>query len=98
MWKERCTLTATVRVNDELHATLRALAAEEHRSIGEVIAAAVRRYEAEQFWAGVAADFERLRANPAAWADYQAELALWDRTAGDGLTQEPPNEPDAETT
>lgn len=83
-------MTTTVRVDERLHATLRELAAEEHRSIGEVIAEAVKRYQDEQFWAGVNEDFARLKADPAAWADYQSELALWDQTAGDGLEDEPP--------
>ena len=29
--------------------------------------------------------YARLRSDPAAWGEYQAELAAWDGTAGDGL-------------
>ncbi len=35
------------------------------------------------------ADYARLRADPKAWAEYQAELAAWDVTLMDGLD---PNE------
>ena len=41
---------ATVRVQPKLHATLRALADAEHRSIGQVIEEAVDRYQKENFW------------------------------------------------
>jgi hypothetical protein len=42
----------------------------------------------ERFFAEVNAGFARLRADPVAWADYQAELAEWDQTLSDGLMPE----------
>jgi hypothetical protein len=36
------------------------------------------------------ADYERLRADPEAWAEYQREIALWDALSSDGLEDEPP--------
>ncbi len=80
----------TVRVDDRLHATLREIALEEKRSIGQVIEDAVRQYRKERFWAGVEEDLARLRADPVAWKDYQDEIALWDTLAGDGLENEEP--------
>ncbi|HWK81232.1 MAG TPA: hypothetical protein VNP95_10695 [Thermomicrobiales bacterium] len=44
----------------------------------------------ERFWIGVQEDLARLKQNPAAWQDYQDELAFLDRSAGDGLQDEPP--------
>lgn len=38
----------------------------------------------------LAEDFQRLRSDPEAWADYQSEIALWDTTLMDGLEHEPP--------
>lgn len=80
----------TVRVDDRLHATLREIALEEKRSIGQVIEDAVRQYRKERFWAEFQEDYARLRADPVAWKDYQDEIALWDTLAGDGLENEEP--------
>jgi predicted transcriptional regulator len=81
---------ATVRVESKVHATLRALAAAEQRSISQVIEEALDRYQEEKFWTAMHDGFARLRANPAAWADYQAEAALWDAASGDGLEDDEP--------
>jgi hypothetical protein len=43
-----------------------------------------------RFWARARADYERLRADPVAWAHFQAEVAMWDTVAGDGLEIEDP--------
>src|SRR5918999_4256618 len=81
---------ATVRVEPKLHATLRALAEAEQRSISQVIADAVDRYQKENFWKAMHEGFARLRADPAAWGEYQDEAALWDSASGDGLEDEAP--------
>ncbi len=81
---------ATVRVGPGLHATLRALSAAERRPIGQIIEEAVDRYQRETFWTAMHAGFTRLRADPEAWEEYQAEIALWDSTAADGLEGEGP--------
>jgi hypothetical protein len=81
---------ATVRVEPKLHATLRALAAAEQRSIGQVIEEAVDHYQKERFWRALHEGFSRLRADPAAWRAYQEEAALWDSTSGDGLEDDEP--------
>lgn len=80
----------TVRVDERLHATLREIALEEKRSIGQAIEDAVRQYRRERFWDGVEEDLARLRADPVAWKDYQDEIALWDTLPGDGLENEEP--------
>ena len=81
---------ATVRVEPKLHATLRALAAAEQRSIGQVIEEAIDRYQKENFWHAMHAGFARLRADPVAWREYQEEATLWDSATGDGLEEEEP--------
>ena len=80
----------TVRVEPKLHATLRALAKDEQRSISQVIADAVDRYQNEKFWQAMHEGFARLRADPVAWRAYQEEAALWDSASGDGLEDEEP--------
>ncbi len=69
-------MTTTVQVEDDLAATLRELAREEHRSIGQVIEDAVTQYRREKFWREVEASVERLRTDPVAWKDYKDEIAL----------------------
>lgn len=83
-------MAKSVRVDERLHATLREIALEEKRSIGQVIDDAVRQYRKERFWAELHEDLARLRADPVAWKDYQDEIALWDTLAGDGLEIEEP--------
>jgi hypothetical protein len=80
----------TVRISPELHKTLRALSEEERRPISRVIEDAVERYQKESFWKAMHEGFARLKADPAAWEEYQSEAALWDSPAGDGLEDEEP--------
>jgi hypothetical protein len=83
-------MAATVRVDDELAATLRTLAREERRPIGQVIEDAIAQYQNAKFWKGVHEDFARLRADPAAWAAYENEIDLFAGGSMDGLEEEPP--------
>jgi predicted transcriptional regulator len=76
---------ATVRIDPKLHATLRALSEAEQRSISQIIEDAVDRYQKAQFWQAMHDGFARLRADPVAWSEYQAEVDLWDSTSNDGL-------------
>jgi hypothetical protein len=48
------------------------------------------RLESERIMREGAAAFERLAADPAAWAEYQAETKLFEKTLMDGLHEEPP--------
>ena len=81
---------ATVRVAPKLHATLRALAEAEQRSISQVIEDAVDRYQKENFWTAMHEGFARLRADQVAWREYQEEAALWESVSGDGLENDEP--------
>src|SRR5665811_1464622 len=78
-------MATTVRVEEKLAVTLRDLAAEERRPIGQVIESAIAQYQKEKFWNGVHDDFTRLRSDPAAWKDYQDELALFEGGSMDCL-------------
>jgi hypothetical protein len=84
------TVATTVRVEEALAERLRQIALEEHRPIGQVIADAVAQYEKERFWTGVHEDYARLKADPAAWLDYQDETARFEGASMDGLDGEPP--------
>lgn len=83
-------MATTVRVGENLAATLRDLAKEEHRPIGEVIGDAVAQYQKEKFWRAVEASVERLRADPVAQHGYQEEVRLFEGASMDGLEDEEP--------
>jgi len=83
-------MATMVRVDDKLHATLRELAAAEHRPIGQVIEDAVARYKRDKFWLDVEASVERLRADSAAWKSYRDEVAFFEGGSMDGLDDEDP--------
>ncbi len=83
-------MATTVRIEDQLAATLRELAREEHRPIGQVIEDAIAWYKREKFWQDVEASVERLRADPVAWKDYQDEIAFLEGGSIDGLEDEDP--------
>ncbi|MBA2278200.1 MAG: ribbon-helix-helix protein, CopG family [Chloroflexia bacterium] len=81
---------ATVRVEPKLHAKLRSLSDSERRSISQVIEEAIDDYEKAKFWRAMHEGYARLRADPAAWSEYEQEVALWDTVSGDGLEDEEP--------
>ncbi|MGI8483789.1 MAG: hypothetical protein ACR2OU_05960 [Thermomicrobiales bacterium] len=82
--------TSVVKIKPGTHAKLQEIAQAESRPMGDIVTDLVERYEKELFWKGVREDYARLRDNPAAWKDYQDEVAIWDATSGDGLESEPP--------
>jgi hypothetical protein len=77
-------------VEDTTINKLRIISKEEKRSIGQIVTDLVETYEKEKFWKEMREGFERLRADPIAWKEYQDEFALWETAAGDGLEIEPP--------
>ena len=70
----------SVRIDPATYAVLRRLARESHRTVTETLALAVRTYEREVFFLGLAADFASLRADPEQWAEDESERAIWDQT------------------
>lgn len=82
--------STTIRVDPRTHAILRELSEQEHKPIGQLVTEAVERYRDEKFWQEMEGALARLKADPAAWEDYQDEIALWDTTSGDGLENEEP--------
>ena len=70
--------TVTIRVAQETHRRLQDLAAKRGRSIGPVVDEAARKLEDADFWDELNASYERLRADPIASAEYDAEVAALD--------------------
>jgi len=81
--------TTTIRVSERTRATLHDLARAEGAPMAEVAARAIEAYRRARFVDAINAGYAALQADPEAWADYQAELAVWDVTLADGL--EPPD-------
>ena len=70
--------TITIRISHETHQRLRQLAEKRQRTIGEVVDEAARKLEDADFWDEVNASYDRLRADPIASAEYEAEIAALD--------------------
>jgi predicted transcriptional regulator len=81
--------SATVRISEKSHSTLRELAAESGESMQAVLDRAIEEHRRRLFIEAANAEYAAFRADPEAWAEYQKELALWEGTLMDGLD---PNE------
>ncbi|MGC8514064.1 MAG: hypothetical protein ACP5P1_13690 [Acidimicrobiales bacterium] len=79
------TEVTTIKVSMQTRDRLKRLADEDHLTLDAELARTLDKAEESRFWAGVRADYERLRADPQEWSDYADELAEWDLTTGDGL-------------
>ena len=82
--------TTTVRVTAETHDRLARLAAQTGRTIQETVAAAIEAYETELMFARADAAYAALASDSAARTEYEAEVAAWDATLADGLSDEEP--------
>jgi hypothetical protein len=81
--------TVTIRIPPSAHDRARRMAKAEETTLGEVIDDALKRRERERMLEGYNQDMARLRSDPVAWADWQAEIAEWDGTLLDGLEDDP---------
>jgi predicted transcriptional regulator len=77
--------STTVRITEDTHRALRELAQWTNEPMQQVLARAVEAYRREQLLHEVNASFAALRADPEAWAEEEADRALWDATLADGL-------------
>lgn len=75
--------TTTIRVSTATHERLRRLSEEEARPIGQIIDEMLADRERRAFFAGLAEDFRRLRADPEAAAEHRAEAAAWETLRGE---------------
>jgi hypothetical protein len=84
----RRTSTKTIRVRTDLHDRLQAMATAREQSIGRLLEELIEERRKAEFYAQMEEAYRRLRADPAASAAYDAEIALWDNTLLDGLGEE----------
>jgi hypothetical protein len=57
-------------------------------SMSRLLERAVYRLRAEEFFTALDAAYDALRAEPAGWAEEQAERAAWEATLADGLDED----------
>jgi predicted transcriptional regulator len=77
----------TVKLDKESHQALQELARARDVAMSTLLREAIRHLQRERFWDGVKEDFERLRKDKKAWADYQAEAEAI-QAVPDGLNDE----------
>lgn len=82
-------MSAVIRVPNKTHRVLQALASRRNESLGKVVEDAVARLEADEFWEAVYREDAAMRADPAASAAFDAEVAAWDGVLLDGLEDSP---------
>ncbi len=81
-------MSTTIRVSEKTRDILHALARDVGLPMAEVVEKAVEQYRRQQILDAANADYAALRADPAAWAEVQAERAVWDITLTDGLEEQ----------
>lgn len=84
--------TTTVRIDSKTRSSLAKMAKAQNRSMTQIAAEAVAKYEDDLFWAKAREGYERMNADPEDRAAYDAEMALWDTALGDGLEGVPNDE------
>jgi predicted transcriptional regulator len=77
--------STTIRVSEKTRDTLHALAHDIGASMAEVVEQAIEAYRRQRVLDAANAQYAALRADPEAWAEVQAERAVWDVTLSDGL-------------
>ena len=81
--------TVTVKIPSEAHAKLGSFAAAAKRPMGEILADLIERERRRRFWDEYDRSIQLLRADPAAWADYQGEIRSMEGTLMDDLEDDP---------
>ncbi len=76
---------ATMRILDEDHQLVQALAERTGKQQQEIIHEALDTYQREALLDEINAGFARLRSNSAHWDAESEERALWENTLSDGL-------------
>ena len=80
--------TTTVRISEEAHQALRALAAQAGEPMQVILDRAIEQYRRQRFLEEANAAYAVQRRDPQAWQDERDERNLWDQTRADGLTDD----------
>jgi hypothetical protein len=81
----RTVATTTVQISESSHQILKQLAEETGHTMTAILDRALDTFRRKVFFEGLKADYDALKADPEAWAEYEAERKLWDATLMDGL-------------
>lgn len=81
--------STTIRIPGETYDALRRLAEDDDRTVGQIVADAVDRYDRERALAALNAAYARIGTDPETSADWQAELGSLEGTLLDGLADDP---------
>ncbi len=79
--------TTTIRVSEKTRTIVHDLAVSAGVPMTAIVERAVELYRRQQILEQANAAYAALRADPEAWAEVQAERALWDATLADGLEE-----------
>lgn len=82
-------MSTTIRVSRDTRARLAKLAEQAGTPMTAIVDQAVDRLERHRFFEELNRQVAALRADPVAWAEYEAERAEWDGTLMDGLRDDP---------
>ena len=77
-----------IRISPRSKAVLRTLAKRAGKPMQAVLDEAIEHYQRDKFLDDVNAAFAKLRSDPKAWKEEQAERALWDKSLNDGIEAE----------
>jgi hypothetical protein len=77
--------TTTIRVSEKTRDILHKLAREVGVPMADVVERAIEQFRRQHILEAANAQYAALRADPAAWAEVQAERGAWDSTLADGL-------------
>jgi predicted transcriptional regulator len=77
--------TTTIRIKKELYDTVKSLAKEKNRNMQEIINEAIKDLKKKEFFDNLNSFYTKLKADPKAWAEEEAERAEWDATLLDGI-------------
>ena len=78
-------MSTTIRVSEKTRATIHDLAHNAGVPMAELVERAIEQYRRQQILDAANAQYAALRADPEAWAEVEAERAIWDATLLDGL-------------
>ena len=87
--RTRGTKSKAVKIPLDAHAHLAELAADQERPMGDLVAELIEKERRRAFMVAANEDYARLRADPEAWADWQAEIKSMEGTLMDGLDEYP---------
>lgn len=75
----------SIRVSGRTHVVLGDLAAQLGVPMQDVVDKAVEQFRRQQLREASSRAYAALRQDPDAWAEFQAERAVWEQTLSDGL-------------